>query len=381
MNGWSKSLERISEKQGHLLVTANSPGEVHYWLWPLIQELQGLSPLPRVWVFVPPCQFATGKEVEVVRTFPLVERVFTPRETLLFALGFLPWKPPKPGLVLFLGGDLLYAVLLKRWTGYPLWVYGASPRWRFRVDRYLIRFAKDIPRFPDEKSLYVGDLLASAVAKSTAEPFFLPGWPRFLFLPGSRKFAYPALFPLFEVWARHLKERYPEASFALGLPRHYQAENLPEVAGVETFCGKTSELIQGADLVITVPGSNNLEIVYRGKRGIVVFPFSEALGDLPVMGPLAVLEKIPYWGKIIKVKIVRGMLEKTGWISLPNLLWGRELLPELKGVITMEQFLRTVEQVLAGKIPGLTPEEMPLPDASLRLSELIFGEWYGAQTR
>ena len=231
-------MERISEKQGHLLVTVNSPGEVHYWLWPLMQELQGLSPLPRVWVFVPPCQFATGKEVEVVRTFPLVERVFSPRETILFALGLSLWKPLKRGLVLFLGGDLLYAVLLKRRTGYPLWVYGASPRWRFRVDRYLIRFAKDIPRFPDEKSLYVGDLLASAVAKSTAEPFFLPGWPRFLFLPGSRKFAYPALFPLFEVWARHLKERYPEASFALGLPRHYQEKIYPKWRGWKPFAGK-----------------------------------------------------------------------------------------------------------------------------------------------
>ncbi len=373
-------MANISEKSGHLLVTVNSPGEVYYWLEPLLEEFQDCSPSPRVWVFVPPCQFATGREVEVVRNFPLVERVFTPRETLLFGLGFSGFHPSSKGLVLFLGGDLFYAVLLKRRTGFPLWVYGASPRWISQVNRYLVRFSQDLPSFPQDRSVYVGDLLASAVARKKTESLFPAGQPRFLFLPGSRKFAYPVLFPLFQTWAKALKEKYPEASFAMGLPSHYRTKEVPEVPQMETFFGRTSDLIQEADLVVTVPGSNNLEIVYRGKRGMVVLPFSEALEEIPVMGPLSVLERVPYWGKIVKKTIIRKYLEKTRWISLPNLLWGREVLLELKGEIPLERFLKAVTMILEGKTPGLTGEELPRPDASFRLVKLILGEWYGEKT-
>lgn len=370
-----------SEGMEQLLITVNSPGEVYYWLWPLLEELKSFSCPPRIWVFVPPCQFATGREVEVIRGFPLVERVFPPRETLFFVLGLSRFTPSPRGLTLFLGGDLLYAVLLKRRTGYPLWAYGVSPRWISQVDRYLVRFQKDIVRFPPGRCIYVGDLLASAVAKWKTEPLFPPGSPRFLFLPGSRKFAYPVLFPLFQTWAEALKERYPQASFALGLPWHYQHEAIPGISGMTIFFGKTSSLIQDADLVITVPGSNNLEIVYRERKGIVIFPTSRAIEMLPVMGPLAILEKIPYWGKILKRKILDRKLEEARWISLPNLLWGKEVLPELKGNITVEQFLEVVEETLQDQAKQPLQEELPSPDASLCLANLIMEAWHGEKVR
>ncbi|MEN3185162.1 MAG: hypothetical protein ABDK94_03175 [Atribacterota bacterium] len=370
-----------SNQGGHLLITVNSPGEVYYWLWPLLEELKCCSCVPRIWVFVSPCQFATGREVEIVRSFPLVERVFSPRETIWFTLGLSRFTPASWGLTLFLGGDLLYAVLLKRRTGYPLWAYGVSPRWVSQVDRYLVRFPNDMVRFPQKQRVYVGDLLASAVAKLKTEPLFPSGTPRFLFLPGSRRFAYPALFPLFQTWVKALRGRYPEASFVMGLPFHYQRAVVPEISEMVVFFGKTSSLIQEADLVITVPGSNNLEIVYREKRGIVVFPASRKIEMLPVMGPLAILEKIPYWGKILKRRILYRRLEEAGWISLPNLLWQKEILPELKGNIPVEQFLEVVEKTLRDQTKKLLPEELPSPDASLRLVNLIMEAWHGEKVR
>lgn len=373
-------MKDIIEKNVHLVITVNSPGEVHYWLWPFLEELQHFPHPPRIWVFVPPCQFATGKEVDIIRGFPLVERIFSPWETLFFILRPSPFEPSSQGLVLFMGGDMFYALLLKKKTGYPLWVYGiSSPRWVSHVDRYLIRFPKDIPSFPQGKSIYVGDLLASAVAKRKTKSLFPSGFPRFLFLPGSRKFAYKVLFSLFETWSQALRKQYPQASFAMGLPSHYCREEIPKVAGIELFFGQTSDLIQEADLVVTVPGSNNLEIVYRGKKGLVVFPTSRDLERVPVTGFLAIWEKIPFWGKIVKRRLLSEELRKVRWVSLPNILWDREILVELKGEICMTHFLKTVEALLEEKGERISREEKPSPFASFLLAKLVQGVEIGAE--
>ncbi|MGQ9746196.1 MAG: hypothetical protein ACUVQZ_00275 [Candidatus Caldatribacteriaceae bacterium] len=375
-------MENIIEEGVHLIITVNSPGEVYYWLWPFLEELQHFSRRPRIWVFVPPCQFATGREVDVIRDFPLVERVFSPWETLFFIFKFSPFVPSSPGLVIFMGGDIFYALLLKKKTGYPLWVYGiSSPRWISHVDRYLIRFPKDIPFFPQEKSVYVGDLLASAVAKRKTNPLFPSGFPRFLFLPGSRKFAYKTLFSLFQTWSQALLKQYPQASFAMGLPSHYYGEELPKVTGIKIFFGRTSDLIQEADLIIAVPGSNNLEIVYRGKKGLVVLPTLQDLARVPVMGFLAIWEKIPFWGKMIKRKLLSEKLQKTQWISLPNIMWEREILVELKGEINVEHFLKAVEMLLGKEEERLSEEEKPSPFASFLLAKLVQGVESGAEKK
>ncbi len=312
---------------------------------------------------------------------PLVERVFSPRETVTYLLGFSSLPLARRGLVLFLGGDVFYAVLLKKRTRYPLWVYGRVPRFPAWVDRYLVRFRQEWSSFPAEKRVYLGDLLYSVVLQEVkAHNLFPPGFPRFLFLPGSRKFAYSSLFPLFGQWMGVLREKYPEASFALGLPGHYSFCDLPPCdfssLGVTILFGMTSELLSEADCVITVPGSNNLEIVYRKKKGMVVFPIAPALHDLPVTGFLSIVEKFPYWGKMIKRAFLLRALSRRKWLSLPNIVWDREILPELVGEISPQCLVQKVEEVFHRGEEDFR-EEIPQEDVALSLARMIEEVFYG----
>ncbi|MDI3542935.1 MAG: hypothetical protein PWP57_538 [Candidatus Atribacteria bacterium] len=363
-----------------LLITVNSPGEVYYWLYPFLRDLSNQPSPPRVWVYVPPCQFSTGQEEELIKNYPLVERVFSPRETVRFCLR--SGKLPSPGLILYLGGDLLYAVLLKRRTGFPLWVYGGYFKWLQKVDLYLARFWRDFEKLNFDRKIFLGDLLFSSISTPTS-CVFPAGFPRCLFLPGSRKIFYPYLLPFFFQVGKELTKIYPKISLTLGFPSHYNFNDVPELKNMPTFFrpffGKTSSLMAEADLIVTIPGSNNLEIAYRGKRGIVILPFW-GLEKIPLEGPMLLLEKIPFWGKIIKRNVVKKMAGKRKWISLPNELLDEEVLKELRGDLSPLEVVDTIQEMMNKEPEIYFPEESFPRNASPRLAEMV-GRWWDEKAK
>ncbi len=358
----------------------NSPGEVYYWLYPLLCDLSRQPSPPRVWVYVPPCQFSTGREEEVVKNYPLVDKVFSPRETVSFCLR--KGKFSSPGLILYLGGDLFYAVLLKRRTGFPLWVYCGYSKWLNKIDLYLARFWGDFEKLDFDRKIFLGDLLFSSIS-TLPSSVFPPGSPRFLFLPGSKKVFYPYLLPFFFQVGKELKRVYPEVSLALSFPDHYNFNDIPELKTIppffSPFFGKTSSLMAEADLIVTIPGSNNLEIAYRGKRGIVILPFW-GLEKIPLEGPMLLLEKIPFWGKIIKRNVVKKMAGTRKWISLPNELLDKEVVKELRGNLSVSEVLEAIQEMLNKEPEIYFPEERFPRNASPRLAEMI-GEWWDGKAK
>ncbi|MGQ9622843.1 MAG: hypothetical protein ACUVTO_05295 [Candidatus Caldatribacteriaceae bacterium] len=381
MSGWWGWWPITSPEVPLLCITVNSPGEIYYWLSPLLEALSD-SPRPlRVWVFAPPCQFRCGREEEIIQGFPLVERVFGPRETLNLCWGRTRVSLPLKGLVLFMGGDLLYARMLKERSGYPLWVYDGYPR-RFRgVDLYLARFRKDFLSTSFPKKVFLGDLLRSVTLRPLC-PLVLPeGSLRFLFLPGSRLFAYSYLLPFFTLCAEALSSRFPEAVFVLSLPGHFRPEEISHFEETKRcfhiFFGFASELIASASFIITVPGSNNFEILYRRKPGLVLLPlWKGAIEKVPIMGVGEVLGKIPLWGTIMKRALIKRMVYSSPFIALPNRVLGREALPELRGDIKVEEVVGRVVALLGKYEPSFNEEDFP-PDAAQRLAKIVLEEFYG----
>jgi len=185
------------------MITVNGPGELYYWAMTLLNSIIANEIPIQIWIFLTPCQFSTGCEQKVLQENKYITKVFLPAETKQICWGKKPLSFPRQGLILFLGGDIYNAVLLKKRSGYPLWVYGSHLRWSKHVDLYLARFLRDHDRhqFPQKK--FIGDLLYSYVVqeKYLAEEenrFFCQGEPRILFLPGSRSFAYDYLIPFYK---------------------------------------------------------------------------------------------------------------------------------------------------------------------------------------
>ncbi|WP_438314433.1 hypothetical protein ACP6EK_06735 [Candidatus Caldatribacterium sp. SIUC1] len=364
-----------------LLVTVNSPGEIAFWLSPFLEELEKIAVPPCVWAFIPPCQFRSGREEMVIRSLPLVERVFNPQKTVEFCFGGDRVTFPPRGLVLFLGGDLFYARLLKFRSRYPLWVYDGYPRRSFGVDVYLARFQEDLHRVSFTKKIFVGDLLRSFVERSVETLTLPPGSPRFLFLPGSRSFAYQYLVPFFLRCAEVLSSLFPQSLFLIAFPPYYSPGDVSCFRELSErflpFFGKTSSLIAASDLVFMVPGSSNLEVLYRKKRGLVLVPFfQEAATRVPVMGAGEFLGRMPLWGKIVKRWILRRMVRSSRFLSLPNQILGKAVFPELRGEITVEGTVQEALRLLEQEAPDF-PEEVFPSKAVERLVGLVMEELYG----
>lgn len=323
---------------------------------PFLEALRSVTEEIKVWVIIPPCQFASGWEERAVWSLPLVERIVGSRHVFRFL--FLERVAfPRSGLVLFMGGDLFYAYRLKRKSGYPLWAYGIPPRGTGKVDLFLVRFEKYLESYPPEKRFLVGDLLCSLcrVRSRTSPGFFEEGKPRFLFLPGSRPAFYPYILPFYcEVAFLLRKDYYPKASFVLGFPEFLELESFAEVESqveslFKTVWGHTSSLIEESDFAVMVPGSVNLEVVYRGKKGVVVLPLGKGVEKLPLQGAWGLLDVLPFWGKIVKPRLVEKLNQRIRWVSLPNRVFDAEIFPEFRGKITPQEVVRGIREGLQGE--------------------------------
>ena len=130
-------------------------------------------------------------------------------------------------------------------------------------------------------------------------------------LPGSRRSEVAGNFPSMLETLRRLHQRHPHVRFRVACYKEPQREfcqsclvgeyaNLP----IDLYLGRTSEIIASVDFCLMVSGSVSLEVLFRGKPAAVVYHIGKWT-----------LRCKPYF---ITVK----------YFSLPNLMAGREVMPE-----------------------------------------------------
>ncbi|NLJ49378.1 MAG: hypothetical protein GX428_07320 [Candidatus Atribacteria bacterium] len=338
-----------------VMITVNGPGELYYWVRTLLNSIIANRVPIQIWIFLTPCQFSTGYEQKVLQEDHIVTKVFLPNETKQICWGKKTLSFPQRGLILFLGGDIFNAVLLKKKSGYPLWVYGSHLRWSKHVDLYLARFLRDYDRYQFPQKKFIGDLLYSYVIqeKSTVEKgeqCFYQGEPRILFLPGSRSFAYEHLIPFYRKIADLLLPIFPKSSFALGFPSYYSEKDVPNddvnSMRIPFYFGVTSQLMFQSDVAVAVPGSSNLELFYRKKKTLILLPLDFNTKNIPLTGIPEFIGKLPGMGPIMKKKIINSLNKRKKWISLPNILMEREVFPELLGKVMPEEAVHKIVDMI-----------------------------------
>ena len=149
-----------------ITLVSNSPGEVATFVRPVAAELKSRHPEWRVELALVPCPYATGAEAEVVRSWALLDDVWTPAQT---TWNWVRGRAHAPGAVFFLGGDPWHALLLKRRFGVPCLAYFPEPssweetRWLGGFERVLVGYREG--RVRDERFSYPGDLRVDAVTE------------------------------------------------------------------------------------------------------------------------------------------------------------------------------------------------------------------------
>ncbi|NLY29543.1 MAG: hypothetical protein GX047_02820 [Firmicutes bacterium] len=232
------------DNNADIIITANSPGEVATWLTPAVKALAERMPAAEITVFTPPCTFSSGREAAVAAALPEVKRIFDARQTISFALfgRQLPdFKPKGRGVVLFLGGDLFYAVLLARRLGYPAYAYtDGRAQWIGSFSGFLLPDEQARQKAlragaPPDKLFVVGDLMLDAVESHWEDEKFSqalgldPDRTVIALFPGSRPHEFRHVLPMFLRSAEIISKDLQTVQFVLSISPFITEEVLRDV--------------------------------------------------------------------------------------------------------------------------------------------------------
>lgn len=361
---------------------ANGPGEVWGWCRPLLLEAHR-----RKWdvdVHLLPCPYASGRELEALAGLPADISL---HGSAWDALKCFSHKRHYDA-VLQLGGDLLFG----RWLAWrqraPLLCYSYGLKKGMKRCCKVLTSRRGL--FSCENLEVVGDLVLDSIAPAEESLWSAPQGKRVAVFPGSRPNIRRKVLPLLREVRGEIGKREPLVELRVLLSpfaEPWETEQWQR-AGFCTWTGETASGIAGADLALTQPGTNNLELMYCEKPFMVLLPFS-FLRELPLSGMVGMIDKIPWFGAALREKIIRAKIPQyIGKTSWPNRLAHRSVVPELIGDYSGDGIAEAVVSLLSDgearerqkrKFHELASEVTP--GAAERICRIIEGVTAGYETK
>lgn len=340
-----------------VVITTNSPGETAAWVRPVALALFKLG--VHVDVVVTPCTFASGKETAFLLKQEGIRNVYPPERYWAIATGREKIPREQNGCVLFLGGDILHAKRLGKILNYPVAIYSTG-RADKNVDLVFVPNQKVksqvLERVKEEKVKIVGDLMLSSLSYRQ-----LPkNNNQIALFPGSRGHM-QSILPFFLATAEEMKQRDSSLEFVISFSPFIGAEKIKNalkkpnqalggVCGqltsdrqIETNLGlkipyyqnRQYEIMETSTLALTIPGTNTAEMAFYGLPMVVVLPLNIAR-EIPLEGLVGLIGSIPFVGPIFKEKLIWKKASTIKFTALPNLLVGKEIVPEVRGFLSAD---------------------------------------------
>lgn len=316
-----------------LTLLVNGPGELWGWARPLCGALGD-----RGWhitLQLLPCPFASGREKDVAEEFD-IPAVLPPRPPLsLFrALG-----KEKAEVVLQLGGDLFWGRLCARRAGARLgcYTYGRKPGLE-RCDRVWTAFPFMEQRIATNRvsPRLVGDLVLDGLALDRGEsPWRRLGGRRIVFFPGSRPAIREKALEFLAAVAADLRQSRPSVQIVTLLSPFSSQPECSVWTDAELHPTRLGAgvVLPDADLALTQPGTNTLELMHAGVPALVAVPF-QFLRQVPLSGLKGVLAAVPLLGGSLKEHYLRRQASRKGFLSWPNRMGGAEIMKECVGELS-----------------------------------------------
>lgn len=385
----------MSEKD--ILILSNGPGEIATWVRPvvkaIVQEFKDKEKV-RISVILSPCPNATGKEAEIALSYPEVDRVQSAEHFFPFLLSGKTvdnWEWSKKGVVLFLGGDQFFCLLIGKKLGYKTIVYAEwDARWYRWIDRFGVMKPEIIAKVPPKyrnKFSVVGDLMADiSIGKDEKTPS-LPypvQWsvgsisPRLNssneieligLLPGSKPAKLAQGVPLSLAIADKIRALRPQTRFiipvapTLDLPtlaRFANAQNNPIAAKIDGISAELQitdsennalpflqtpsgtkielsthfpayDLLSRCRLCLTTVGANTAELGALAVPMIVLLPTQQLDAMRAWDGIPGILANLPILGSQSAKLINWLVIKRKRFFAWPNIWAGRAIVPESIG--------------------------------------------------
>lgn len=405
----------------HVFIVTNGPGELMGWVRPVIRSLKKINPSLKIVMVIPPCQYATGMEVNLAKSFLGVEDVVGATAYLKYLILGIPSFPVhqiKAGIVVFLGGDPIHALLLSKRLGLSAIAYIQKPRWKKHFKKFMVLNQKVKEEFlskgiKTDRIIVVGDLTMDAVQLQMSKDEICNYWhlnlqePIISIMPGSRPQQVKYITPFFLKVAELVKGEFPSAQFFIILSPFIAKENLTSLSKGrlnKVFEGTMVKLIREdkwklftetglkislvekeryemmstSDIAITIPGTNTAELAFLGIPMVTVAPLNKPEA-IPMDGLAGLIGKVPFWGTFIKRWIVKKYNKNIRFTAIPNIRAGEEIVPEVRGVIEAQDVAKEVISLLGepskrALISCKLKEAMEIKGAADMMAKVILSE-------
>ena len=365
-----------------ILILSNGPGELATWVRPVVQALRtemqpaqaiGTDPKElRISLVLSPCPNASGQELAIARRYE-IDRIQSAQHFLPFLLWGKTaenWDWSRQGLVIFLGGDQLFSVVIGRRLGYKTLVYGEwETLWHRWVDGFAVMRPDQIQQAPARhatKFTVVGDLMADIQAAPTNQP---NPQPLIGLLPGSKPAKLAQGVPLALAIAAQVQQARPQTRFVIPVAPTLDLPNLARFADplqnpillqfgavaavlkqeAEQVYLQTQEglridlwtevpaygLLAKCDLCLTTIGANTAELGALAVPMIVLMPTQQLDAMRAWDGLPGLLANLPGLGSLLAKLINSWFLyqnrHRKRFFAWPNIWANRAIVPELLG--------------------------------------------------
>jgi hypothetical protein len=364
-----------------VVVTTNGPGELMGWARPFLRAVLAREPDTEITLVLVPCPYATGREAAQAKAMFPKAHVLDPKAYGRFLVNRrVEGMHRGPGVLQYLGGDLFHATTLAKRLGLSPLTYKFSRRAYSPSFQRFYALDEDNARqlrsagAPPERVRVVGNLVADSVLGSLDEPPSPPGvGTGICILPGSRPAEIKYLMPFFLAVARDLAQRMPDVPVTFVVSPFNSDQQLaealarrpdPKYGGMQGRLTADGSAIEGdgvrvaldrsgdyralshAQLVVTIPGTKCLEAAVLGRPMLVLVPLNRP-EEITLNGLGAYLHHVPFVGRPLKRWLVRKVERGFQFVAQPNIDVGREVAPEMRGVMMPADVVDRVCELLA----------------------------------
>ncbi len=387
----SFGLAAMKKESVAVVIITNGPGELSTWVRPVVDNLNQINDSLKgkkkydftIRLVLVPCPNSTGKEFEVAKSwkkFELVTKAKTFWNLLILPSAFASW--PKKGIVIFLGGDQFWSILLAKRLGYINITYAEWisrwPQWTNIIAAMNGKVKKLLPKKYRYKCTIIGDLMADIKFNSEVS-LKNQGKKYIALLPGSKKSKLSVGIPFFLEMADHIADKNNNIDFIIPIApttnkneylffqsdknpiANYYSSKIKTIKNISNSIFdnviETSkntkiylinkhpcyEVLKECDLAITTVGANTAELAAIALPMIVVLPTQH----LNVMnswdGIWGIIGKIPFINKLLTLIIKNWNLKSKKFFSWPNIKARKLIVPERIGDISPKQIAKEAE--------------------------------------
>ena len=371
-----------------ILILSNGSGEITTWVRPVVKSLRDKfgndRDKVRISVVLSPCSNASGKEADIALSYPEVDRVQSAKNFFPFLLTGKTadnWDWRNKGVVLFLGGDQFFPVVIGKRLNYRTVIYAEwEARWHSLINRFGVmksQVAANVNSKYADKFTVVGDLMAEASEREGEEGeegeaeitnYQLPITHSQIIgiLPGSKAAKLSQGVPLSLAIAQHIYDKLPATKFFIPVAPTLDLQTLASFADAQTnpmsqyFDGASAKLIDidsdkpylqtatglqiklslkhpaydilsKCSICITTVGANTAELGSLAVPMIVLLPTQQLDAMRSWDGIPGLLANLPFVGSSFAKLINSYFLKRKGLLAWPNIWAQEEIVPELVG--------------------------------------------------